>query len=273
MDLYNTTSYKLSEILTKKYSTSFSLSSTLFEKSICRHIYAIYGLVRIADEVVDTYRGEDAEDLLDTLEQQVYKALITGYSTNPLIHSFAQTARTFSIGEPLIAPFFKSMRTDLNATSFTKKEYEQYIYGSAEVVGLMCLKVITNNDARLYNKLKAGASATGSTYQKVNFLRDIKADYEELGRCYFPKVDYSSFSETDKLRILEDINLDFQVAASSIKELPENSKKAVKLSFLVYGTLLKKLQKQPVEVLKSQRVRVSNFTKLWLYLQVRLGLK
>ena len=180
MDLYTKTSYKLAETLTKRYSTSFSMSSQLFDESIRRHIYAIYGMVRIADEVVDTFRGDDASRRLEEFLVEVNKSLEDDYSLNPILHAFGHTAQMFSIGPDLIEPFFNSMQVDLTKKAFSKDEYEAYIYGSAEVVGLMCLKVFVNGDDAKYDALKQGAMKLGAAYQKVNFLRDIASDYHSL---------------------------------------------------------------------------------------------
>lgn len=271
MDAYTPVSYELCEQLTKKYSTSFSMSSELFDKSIKNHIYAIYGFARIGDEIVDTYRGKDASIQLDNLESQTYDAIKSGYSTNPIVHAFADTCSRFSIGKDLISPFFDSMRTDLTAKVFTQKQYEDYIYGSAEVIGLMCLKVFTNGDSKQYSVLKKGASALGSAYQKINFLRDIKADNNELGRCYFPDISYKQFNEEDKASIIKDIEKDMKTAKTEIENLPNNARKAVKLSYLYYSELLTKLQKSSASEIKTRRIRIPNSTKLLLYTKVRGG--
>lgn len=268
MDLYTETSYEVSRYVTKQYSTSFSSSSMLFDMSIRQHIYAIYGLVRIADEVVDTYRGDTASDELEQLYRQTIAALATGYSTNPIVHAFAQTARRYGIDNELIDPFFESMRIDLGTVVFTQERYEQYIYGSAEVVGLMCLKVFTDNKHD-YTQLAKGASALGAAYQKVNFLRDMKADYEELGRVYFPNVTFDTFDEAKKAEIIADIEKDFAVALKDIVRLPMNARRAVYTSYLYYGQLLEKLHKTPAAYIKQHRIRVSNVRKAWLLAKAR----
>lgn len=267
MDLYSSTSYDLSEKLTKRYSTSFSTSSRLFARSIRKHIYAIYGLVRIADEIVDTYSGNDAARHLERLKKDVYQAIKEGYSTNPIVHSFALTASSYGIGPELIDPFFESMAMDLEQKVFDQDLYERYIYGSAEVVGLMCLKVFVNGDTATYDFLVPGARALGAAYQKVNFLRDIAADYRDLGRVYFPNVDYKTFSERDKKRIVKDISADFTSAQTAIPHLPKNARKAVQASFDYYGELLEILKETPVAVIKSRRVRVPNRKKAVLFVK------
>lgn len=270
MELYTATSYQLAERLTKRYSTSFSLSSRLFSSDIRPHIYAIYGLVRIADEIVDTYRGKDAQRQLNRLHKDTLAAIKNGYSTNPIIQAFADTAARFSITDELIAPFFASMAMDLNTILFTKKSYRQYIYGSAEVVGLMCLKVFVPDEAT-YETLRPGAQALGSAYQKVNFLRDMRTDYSELGRVYFPGVTFETFNEKQKADIIKDIQSDFDASVGSLWQLPASAQKAVLASYLYYCALLDKLARSSVDTIKHSRVRVPNSQKLYLYIKVKLG--
>lgn len=264
MDLYNNTSFEISKLVTVNYSTSFGMSSRLFPKEMRRHIYAVYGLVRIADEVVDTYRGRDVEKIIKELEQQTYDVLKRGYSTNPVIHAFGLTAREYGIGRELIAPFFKSMKMDLSPKLYTASLYKEYIYGSAEVVGLMCLRVFCGGNVAKYNKLEKGASALGAAYQKVNFLRDIAADYAELGRLYFPGTTFETFDEKAKARIVKDIEKDFARAKKSIAELPDSSRKAVQMSYLYYTELLRKIKKTPAATLKKKRIRINNLRKTLL---------
>ena len=271
MEQYSNVSYELSALLTKRYSTSFGTSVTLLEKPLRRHIAAIYGLVRVADEIVDSYRGKDKLSQLDALESEVFTAIKKGYSTNPIVHSFAVTAEAYTIDKTLITPFFASMRTDITAKTFTQKEYNDYIHGSAEVIGLMCLKVFLEGDEKKYKKLTPGATALGSAYQKVNFLRDIKADHDELGRCYFPGVTFKSFSEADKRAIIVDIAKDLEFADKAIKQLPLSVRKAVRLSYRYYLELLEKLALTDASVLKENRLRVNNARKLWLYAQTLIG--
>jgi len=271
MEQYSNVSYELSALLTKRYSTSFGTSVTLLEKSLRPHIAAIYGLVRIADEIVDSYRGNDKSAQLDALEAEVFIAIKKGYSTNPLVHSFAITAAAYNIDASLITPFFASMRTDITAKTFTQKEYVAYIHGSAEVVGLMCLKVFLKGDKKQYKKLAPGATALGSAYQKVNFLRDIKADHDELGRCYFPGITFKSFSEADKRAIIVDIAKDLEKADSAIKQLPSSVRKAVRLSYRYYLELLEKLALTDASILKQRRIRVNDSRKLLLYVRTLLG--
>jgi len=270
VDLYTTTAYKVSQQITTKYSTSFSSSAKLFPLSLRKHIYAIYGLVRIADEVVDTYGGSDTRILLEDLEQEVYAAITRGYSTNPIVHSFALTAHEFGITKKLIQPFFASMTLDIKQKNFTQKQYVQYIYGSAEVVGLMCLRVFVNGDENTYKQLQDGAQSLGSAYQKVNFLRDMRHDFMELGRVYFPSIDYETFDDAARDKIVADIEDDFNKAKTTAKKLPATSRPAVELSISYYELLLKKIKETSATALKTKRVRVANRTKAVLFLQAKV---
>lgn len=271
MDLYTATSYKLAEELTKAYSTSFSMSSRLFDSGTGKHIYAIYGLVRVADEIVDTYMGPDALVMLDSLEIEVIKQLSASkpFSTNPIVHAFINTARQFEIDTALIAPFFQSMRTDITKSTFTQKQYLEYIHGSAEVIGLMCIRIFTGGNNKQYKDLEPGAKALGSAYQKVNFLRDIKADFDERGRTYFPGLNYDTFSDNDKRAIEKDIEADFKSARIALESLPPNAKKAVKTSYEYYWQLFLLLKKASAEDIKSKRLRVSTAVKLALYAKAK----
>lgn len=224
-------------------------------------------MVRIADEIVDTYRQGDAAAMLDDFESQVYASITTGYSTNPALHAFSQTAREYGIDETLIKPFFVSMRMDLSAKTFSDKQYRTYIYGSAEVVGLMCLRVFVAGDEKMYKASREGAAALGAAYQKVNFLRDIKADHEELGRMYFPGVTYRTFDEHDKQRIIDDIDRDFASAKAALPMLPGSSRRAVTASMYYYGELYKRLERASVADLKSHRIRVPNPQKFALLMK------
>jgi len=260
MDLYTATSYKASRLVTNAYSTSFGLSIRLFEPSLRPHIYAIYGLVRIGDEIVDTYDGVDQRELLDSLEAETKRAIKSGYSTNPIIHAFAQTARTFDITSTLISPFFKSMRMDLTPQTYDQKKYETYIHGSAEVVGLMCLKLFVDSPEE-YAFFEPAAKRLGAAYQKVNFLRDIAADANELGRWYFPNSSKETFDEKTKQAIINDIEQDFLAAKSAIDTLPASSQKAVALSYQYYIGLLNKIKLTPAHVLLKTRVRLNDSQK------------
>lgn len=267
MDLYTQTSYDISKKLTLSYSSSFGLSSRLFHKNIRKDIYAIYGLVRITDEIVDTYRGRDMVSLLQDLENEVYRALTQEFSTNMVVHAFASTAKKYGIEKSLIAPFFASMRMDIQAKTFNEEQYKTYIHGSAEVIGLMCLKVFTQGDKQAYTALTNGAVHLGSAYQKINFLRDMQADYEELGRVYFPNTTFQSFDATAKKAVVEDIKNDLHIAKNALTDLPNNAKRAVTASFHIYSTLLHKLDRADSHVIKTQRIRVSSYEKLYIVMR------
>ncbi len=266
MDLYTNVAYTLAEKLTRRYSTSFSLSSSLFDKSIRPHIYAIYGMVRIADEIVDTYQGNNAGALLDSFEQEVYSALEqdSPFSTNPIVHAFAVTAKMYSINRELIAPFFSSMRTDLTVHTFTKEAYDEYIYGSAEVIGLMCLKIFTQNSPGLYAELAPSAQALGSAYQKVNFLRDIAADFNERGRFYFPGMTFNTFDDASKKEIESDIRKEFLTGKAGIEKLPGSAKKALSLSYAYYYDLFILLTNRSADDITQSRLRLPSSKKLLL---------
>jgi phytoene synthase len=270
MEQYTATSYSLARLLTLEYSTSFGQSSKLFSDDIRRHIYAIYGLVRVADEVVDTYKGTDALELITELETHTLKSLKTGFSPNPLVHAFVTTAQRYGIGRDLITPFFKSMRMDLTPQTYTQAVYETYIYGSAEVIGLMCLKVFCDDETQ-YAKLESGAKALGSAYQKVNFLRDMKSDFEERGRVYFPEINYAEFNDRQKDLVIKDIKKDFKKAQTAIPKLPDNARTAVAISFAYYSELLAKLERTSADKIKASRVRVSAPKKLQLFVTARIN--
>ena len=272
MEQYTAISYKVSNLVTNAYSTSFGLSIRLFHPSLRSHIYAVYGLVRIADEIVDTYVGADQRELLDTLEDETIRALQSGYSTNPIVHAFVQTARTYQITNDILAPFFESMRMDLTPKTFDQHTYEKYIYGSAEVVGLMCLKIFTTSQKQ-YDTLKDAAKKLGSAYQKVNFLRDIAADADELGRWYFPNSSKETFDETIKQAIIIDIEEDFLAGSQGITALPISSQKAVRLSYNYYLQLLKKIKRTPASDLLQRRVRINDPQKIVLLVRTVLNVR
>ncbi len=256
MELYTEISALISRILTRRYSTSFSSASRLFPREMQQHVYAIYGLVRIADEIVDTYRGTDSEQLLGDLEVECSAAVKRQYSPNPIVHSFAQTAHRYGIGPDLIKPFFASMRMDISPRTYDRQQYETYIYGSAEVVGLMCLKIFCDNDATKYRELAPGARKLGAAYQKVNFLRDMAADHRELGRYYFPDSSFEAFDAACKQAVTIEMRHDFEAALPYIDALSSSARPAVRMSYRYYEALLVKLEQTPVSVLKSVRIRL-----------------
>lgn len=272
MELYTDVSYELAGKLTKAYSTSFSLSITLFAPELRPHIYAIYGMVRLGDEIVDSYTGDDKAAQLNSLESEIELAITTGYSSNPIIHAYVQTARRYDIPVKYVKAFFESMRMDLGNRVYTKATYQSYIYGSAEVVGLMCLRVFVDGNKKVFKKLEKGAQALGSAYQKVNFLRDIRADYETLHRWYFPKGSFDTFNDEQKDAIIDEIASEFQAARTAIIQLPDSSRRAVALSVEYYSLLLEKIKTYSADELKQRRVRISNVRKLALLARVKIGI-
>ena len=267
--LYKEVSFSCSELITKSYSTSFSLGINTLHKSIHKPIYAIYGFVRFADEIVDTFHNLDKEKVLDKFEGDTYDAIKNRFSTNPVLHSFQLVVNKYKIKKDHIEAFLKSMRMDLSMKVFNKKSYKEYIYGSAEVVGLMCLKVFC--DENEYQKLEKYAISLGSAFQKVNFLRDIKSDFEERGRIYFPGVKFETFSEVDKKSIEKDIVKDFNNAIVGIKMLPSLAKSGVYLSYKYYLELLDKIKSKDFSTIKTERVRVSNTKKFMIFVGIYLN--
>ena len=242
--------------------------------SIRPAIHSIYGFVRFADEIVDTFHDKDKKLLLDKFEWDFYQSLEMGISLNPILHSFQNTIKTYNIDLKLVDAFMKSMRMDLEKKEYnTQEEYEEYIYGSADVVGLMCLKVFVNGDDVLYNKLVPSAKKLGSAFQKVNFLRDLKNDAELLERSYFPDVDLLNLSPDSKRQIVEEIQQDFAAAYEGIKQLPASSKFGVYTAFRYYKQLLKKLQQTPSNQIMETRIRVNNYHKFGLMVQSYFNIK
>jgi phytoene/squalene synthetase len=270
MELYTSVSYELARALTVRYSTSFSSSSKLFPAAIRRHIYAIYGLVRIADEVVDTYGGADMLGQLDNLEKDTYTAWKIAYSANPIVHAFITTARAYDIDQALVVAFFHSMRMDTQSHTYTQKLYDEYIYGSAEVIGLMCLAVFCEGDDKKYERLAPGARRLGAGYQKVNFLRDIASDHKDLKRWYFPSGNFADFDDVAKHAIIADIQSDFDAANNALLGLPKNIQPAIELSRAYYQALLDTLTRTPARDLKKTRVRVNNGLKAGLLVRAHI---
>lgn len=264
--LFDEVSFKCSVIVTKSYSTSFSLAVYMLSPSIRDAIYSIYGFVRFADEIVDSFHGYDKENLINDFEKEYYKSHKYDISLNPILNSFQQTVKKYNIEDNLVQSFLKSMKMDLVKSNYNHKtEYEDYIYGSADVVGLMCLKVFVNGDDAKYNELKMEAMRLGSAFQKVNFLRDLKEDNLVLNRNYFPGVDLNSFDENAKTRIINEIEEDFKIALEGIKKLPLEAKFGVYTAYVYYQKLLKKLENTPYHRIGSERIRVSNYTKARLF--------
>ncbi len=262
LDLFNKICYQTSEYTSKKYSTSFYSSILLLHKSLHQHIYNIYGFVRFVDEIVDTFHDYDKDFLFNDFKQQTNYALANGISLNPILQSFQQTVNKFKIDKNLIESFLFSMELDLTKDTYTDKEYHLYIYGSAEVVGLMCLKIFCNGNEALYKNLIEPARKLGAAFQKINFLRDIKADTEALGRMYFPNCNFNDFSEDDKKIIEKDIEKDFAEALIGIKQLNKKSQFGVYVAYMYYYNLFKKIKKLNAKTILNSRVRNSNFKKI-----------
>lgn len=263
--LFDTVSFKCSKLVTKNYSTSFSLAVYMLSPSIRDAIYSIYGFVRFADEIVDSFHGYEKEDLINDFEKEYYKAYKSGISLNPILNSFQHTVKEYNITDDLVQAFLKSMKLDLVKQNYhSQEEYNDYIYGSADVVGLMCLKVFVKGKEERYNQLKAEAMRLGSAFQKVNFLRDLKDDEMVLNRTYFPGVDLKSFDEKSKKIIIQEIQEDFKVALQGIKKLPIEAKFGVYTAYVYYKKLLHKLEKTPPNKIGTSRIRVSNYSKMGL---------
>ncbi len=262
-ELFDDVSFKCSKIVTQDYSTSFSMGIKLFDKSIRDSIYSIYGFVRFADEIVDTFHEYDKATLFSNFEEDYYRAYNQGISLNPILNSFQITVRKYNIDDELIKAFLKSMHSDLTKKVFDDDEIKAYIYGSADVVGLMCLKVFVNGDEERYQALKPAAMRLGSAFQKVNFLRDINDDVNQLHRIYFPILRDNELTENVKKKIIIDINEDFKVALNGIKQLPDNSKNGVYAAYLYYSKLTAKIECTPVEKLLNERIRIPNRVKIW----------
>ena len=275
--LFDTVSYNSSKLVTKTYSTSFSLATKMLYKSIRGDIYNIYGFVRFADEIVDSFHNYDKETLFNKFYEDLNLALENRISLNPILNSFQHTYHKHNIDKALVDAFMKSMQLDLHKTRYlTHEEYKTYIYGSADVVGLMCLKVFVRGNNTEYEKLKNTAMALGSAFQKVNFLRDLKADFEGLDRSYFPNTDLKNLNEISKKDIINDIENDFKKGLSGIKKLPIEAKFGVFMAYRYYNQLLKKLKKTPAFKIKDSRIRVSNPKKIELlmrsYIKYQLNL-
>lgn len=264
IDIYTEVCLKSSKIITTKYSTSFSIGIMLLDKNIQDHIYSIYGFVRLADEIVDTFHDHEQEYLLNKFEADTYEAIEHRISMNPVLHSFQRTVHEFNLDREHIDAFLQSMRMDLDKVNYDKENFEKYIYGSAQVVGLMCLKVYVEGNNELYNKLLPYAISLGSAFQKVNFIRDLKDDMKELGRSYFPNVEIDKLDDESKKLIEKDIQADFDHALIGISMLPKNSKYGVYTAYLYYLILLRKIKSTRIDKLMTKRIRVSNFHKLLL---------
>jgi len=277
VDLYNDISFKTSKLITKSYSTSFSMAVGLLSAETRQAIYNIYGFVRVADEIVDSFHGFDQQLLLHNFERDCHEAIASGISINPVLQAFALTVKKYNISLQLINSFLFSMKSDLSKHVYaTTYELDAYIYGSADVVGLMCIKVFVNGDEQYFKELENPAMKLGSAFQKVNFLRDLKADMEQLDRTYFPDFDIHTFDEPMKNTLVENIEEDFKLAKEGVMRLPGRSKLAVMVAFVFYKELLAKIKKTPANEIVSTRIRISNSLKMWLlckaYLKYQLNL-
>ncbi|UZD21619.1 phytoene/squalene synthase family protein [Algoriphagus halophytocola] len=272
-ELFNQTSLECGKLITQRYSTSFTLGIQTLDKKFHEPIYSIYGFVRFADEIVDTFHDHDKAELLATFRKETYESIERGLSLNPVLHGFQLIVNKYHIDLDLIEAFFKSMAMDLDFRTYQDSNYQEYIYGSAEVVGLMCLKVFVEGNLEMYDKLKSPARKLGSAFQKVNFLRDIKSDYEERGRVYFPGVSFELFDKISKVAIEKDIQSDFDEALIGIAQLPEGAKLGVKVAYLYYQKLFDKIKGVSADTITHERVRIPNSQKFTLLLGTYFGSK
>ncbi|MDJ0333744.1 squalene/phytoene synthase family protein [Salinibacterium sp. G-O1] len=278
LSLYDRVAEETSSVIIRRYSTSFALASRLLGAGVRQHVENIYALVRIADEIVDGAADDAGLDVtgagrvLTELEQETERAMREGFSANLVVHAFALTAREVSFGSELTTPFFESMRADLSQKVHDQASFERYVYGSAEVVGLMCLKAfLVGETVTDHARLETGARALGAAFQKVNFLRDLSADFETLGRSYFPDVAVDSFDEATKVRLLDDIDADLAVSAAVVPDLPRSSRRAVALAQSLFAELSVRLRATPASELVHTRVRVPNPVKARLALAAAMG--
>jgi len=275
--IFDDVSNDCSKIVTKTYSTSFSLATKMLSKKIRQHIYNIYGFVRFADEIVDSFHDYNKELLFKDFSSDLEKSLKNKIHLNPILNSFQATYHKFNIEKDLVDSFMNSMKKDLHKTKYlSNEEYKDYIYGSADVVGLMCLKVFVNGNTKKYDELKSFAMRLGSAFQKVNFLRDLKDDFEILNRTYFPNTDLNQLDEESKIKIIDEIEEDFKEGLNGIKKLPIEAKFGVFMAYRYYSQLLKKLKKTPALDIKNTRIRVPNYKKIELltrsYVKYQLNL-
>jgi 15-cis-phytoene synthase len=269
--LFHKVSQICSKVTTEEYSTSFSSAIRLLHRDLQRPIYNIYGFVRFADEIVDTFHDYDKHTLLKEFKCETYKAISQGISLNPILHSFQMTVNEYNIDPDLVEAFFCSMDMDLNNRCYDETGYKDYIYGSAEVVGLMCLYVFCEGDRPLYDKLRPFAQSLGAAFQKVNFIRDVKSDYQQLNRVYFPGVDFGNFDMGAKEKIEEDIANDFRLAYEGIRQLPWKARFGVYVAYKYYLSLFRRIKKvQPCRIMQ-ERIRIPNYSKALIVM--RAGVK
>jgi phytoene/squalene synthetase len=264
--LFDDISQEMSRLTTKRYSTSFSLGISFLHKDLHKPIYSIYGFVRFADEIVDSFHGYDKQKLLSNFKEETYKSISEGISLNPILNSFQWVVNKYDIPHELIETFLNSMEMDLSDHVYDKSTYDKYILGSAEVVGLMCLKIFVEGNNSEYERLKPYAMKLGSAFQKINFLRDLKADYQELGRTYFPGINMEEFNATVKKEIEADIEVDFQLGLQGIRMLPHKARFGVYMAYKYYFKLFKKIKQTEAEVILTERVRIPNRRKFRILL-------
>lgn len=265
-DLFDQVSRKASKITTNTYSTSFSLGIKLFHKKFHDPIYAVYGFVRLADEIVDSFHDYNKKALLERFRTDTYTAIEEGISLNPILNNFQWAVNSYAIEKELIDKFLDSMEMDLSKLEYNEQAFKEYILGSAEVVGLMCLRVFTEGDANKYEELKEPAMRLGSAFQKINFLRDLKNDYQNLGRSYFPNIDLNLFDEITKKKIEEDISHDFHSALEGIRKLPKEARLGVYIAYVYFYNLFRKITRVSPSRIFIERIRISNSTKYKLLL-------
>ncbi len=275
--IFDRVSFECSKTVTESYSTSFALATRMLSSSIRKNIYNIYGFVRFADEIVDTFHDYDKETLFNDFEQAMERALADKISLNPILNAFQYTYHKYGIPRHLVDSFLKCMRMDLSKNIYTTQaEYKEYIYGSADVVGLMCLRVFVNGDDQKYEELTDAAMALGSAFQKINFLRDLRADYEDLNRTYFPNTNLLDLDEESKVRIIKEIREDLKIGYAGILKLPNSSKFGVYTAYKYYSKLLSKLNRTPSREIKTTRIRIPNYQKFGLlaksYVNYKLNL-
>ncbi|MCB0819500.1 MAG: squalene/phytoene synthase family protein [Bacteroidetes bacterium] len=266
MTQFEQVSMRCSRMATQRYSTSFTLGIKSLAKRFRNPVYAIYGFVRFADEIVDTFNRKDNAELLAEFRKDTFQAIERGISLNPILNSFQKVVNDYSIDHELIETFLDSMEMDLKDLKYSQQLYEQYILGSAEVVGLMCLRVFTEGDRETYDKLKHNAMKLGSAFQKINFLRDLRSDYRELGRVYFPHLNMSEFDEANKKAIEADIQADFSLGFQGIKQLPKSARFGVYVAYVYYYALFKKISSLPPARILEERIRIPNSKKYSLIL-------
>lgn len=271
--LFDKVSAKCSKLTTTSYSTSFSLGIYFLNNRLRNPIYAIYGFVRFADEIVDSFDGFNRKYLLEKFKSDTYEAIENRISLNPILNSFQHVVHEYQISHDLIDTFLYSMEMDLEKIDYSKDKYEQYILGSAEVVGLMCLHVFTEGNKKMYEELKPYSMKLGAAFQKINFLRDLKADYQDLGRSYFPNIDISKFTAHAKKEIEHEIENDFREALIGIKKLPASSRGGVYLAYVYYYSLFKKIKTVPAHKVLTERIRISNGKKFGLMINSMLQYK